>query len=517
MLVGAKFANTSSHTEHPGVSLTEAHYNGRQVEEVIRFLETKYIGEVKTDEMVEKAIQTILEDLDPHTHYIPPNDVTSLHERTSGNYVGIGIEVAFIDDSLIVLFPKRASPAEKAGLLPGDHILAVDGKSVSLDSIERSEILGLIKGKKGTKVELTIKPMMESTTKNVEVIRDEIKVPSVIVGYMIDSTTAFIKIQRFTGTTYREFMDHWERMATENGAKDLIIDLRDNPGGYLSEAINILSQIFEEEGKLLLYTEGVNQKRIEYKSTGKIFFTIGDVVVLINDGSASASEIIAGCLQDHDRGIIIGAPTYGKGLVQEQYELSNGGILRMTVSKYFTPSGRSIQKSYDTTDVIDINAVFKTSKGRLVYPGGGITPDIPMKDKINWSHAKTREWMDLISAYAIRYNIIHHGGKLVPLDQFEKVKSQIPGDSIILAALNLLAVQKTAPKGDALMLFLKENEEDLLRIARATLIAYRTGEEGWYIAFNNTDPVVKMAVDVIGTKVEEANNFQQALDLKINE
>jgi carboxyl-terminal processing protease len=504
LLAGVQFAKTGGNGNRSATEITNSHYNGQQVEEVIRFIETKYVGDVSTTDMVDDAIKAIIANLDPHTHYIPPDEVESLHERTSGNYVGIGIEVAYIDDSLVVLFPKKDSPAELAGLRPGDHILAVDGKSIDPDSMHREEILGRIKGEKGTTVQLTIKPLLSSETHLVEVVRDKINVPSVVAGYMMDSTTAYIKIARFTGTTYREFMDHWERMATNDGALDLILDLRDNPGGYLSEAVNILSQIFVEEGKLLLYTEGANQKRNEYKSTGKIFFTIHDVVVLINEGSASASEIIAGCLQDHDRGIVIGSPTYGKGLVQEQYELSNGGILRMTVSKYYTPSGRSVQKPYDDTKEVDTNAVFKTDNGRLVYPGGGITPDIVMTDSINWSHPLMRDWMDIISAYAIRYNLIHHDGELISPDALEQAKSEIPSDSLILNELVRMASKKPEVTGDSLTTYLEAHRDEILRISKATFIAYRTGEEGWYKGFNDTDPVVQKAMKLIGMTIEEA-------------
>ncbi len=168
--------------------------------------------------------------------------------------------------------------------------------------------------------------------------------------------------------------------------------------------------------------------RIEYKSTGKVFFPVGNVTVLINEGFASASEIIAGCLQDQDRGLIIGTPSYGKGLVQEQFELSNGGILRMTVSNYYTPSGRSIQKAYDSTSVVDTSIIFKTVSGRPVHAGGGIVPDIIVKDDIDWEHPAQKEWMDIISEYAIRYNLTNHDGKLVPIEQVSEIMQQLPDD-----------------------------------------------------------------------------------------
>lgn len=507
MMAGAKFAGVSHYKEDRKVTVEKSYHNGRQVEEIIRFIETRYVGEVSSDKIVNDAIEAILKDLDPHTHYIPPEEVEALHERTSGSYVGVGIEVAFIDDSLMVLFPRHDSPAEIAGLRPGDYILEVDGRDITVDSVNRKDILNLIKGEKGTTVTLTVKPLMSRDTHQVEVLRDMIKVPSVVAAYMVDSTTAFIKIQRFTGSTYREFMDQWERLSTEENAENLILDLRDNPGGYLEEAVNILSQIFEEEGKLLLYTEGANQSRNEYKSTGKVFFPIQDVVVLINEGSASASEIIAGCLQDHDRGIIVGSPTYGKGLVQEQYSLSNGGILRMTVSKYYTPSGRSIQKPYDTTYVVDTNAVFKTTHGRSVFPGGGITPDIPLSDSINWVDPQGQEWMDLISLYAIRYNLTTHGGELAPMSEYDVVKKGIPPDSLIYRELETLTNRKSEADRKSLNTYLLSHREELLRITRATLIAYRIGEEGWYRGFNEWDPMTIKAKEVMGMRIEEAINL----------
>jgi carboxyl-terminal processing protease len=310
---------------------------------------------------------------------------------------------------------------------------------------------------------------------------------------MLDSNVAYIKIQRFTNTTYREFMDHWERMATMHYAKHLILDLRDNPGGYLKEAVNILSQIIEEEGKLLVYTEGKNQQRIEYKSTGKIFFPVGNVTVLVNEGSASASEIIAGCLQDQDRGLIIGTRTYGKGLVQEQFELSNGGILRLTISKYYTPSGRSIQTTYDSTDVVDTSVVFKTVSGRPVYAGGGILPDLVIEEGIDWMDPMLKEWMDIISEYAIRYNLLHYDGELRPVSEIDMVKKQLPEREEIIASLSALTINRNKAEQEKLKQYLDSHQEILTHIAASTLVAYRVGEEGWYMAYNEYDPVVQKA------------------------
>lgn len=494
MLAGAKLATSGQPSTKPETAITDSHYSGRQVEEIIRFLETKYVGEVSSEALVTKAIQAVMDGLDPHSHYFPPDQLDALEERTSGHYVGIGVEVAFIGDSLVVLFPRKGGPAEKAGLHTGDYILAVNGIDIPVrDSVHRDTVLELIKGDKGSKVRLTVKPMLEKTIRTLEITREDIQIPSVVAAYMMDSSTAYIRIDRFTNSTYREFMDQWEKFSTTKSARDLILDLRDNPGGYMKEAVNILSQMFSEEGKLLVYTEGKNHQRIEYKSTGKVFYPIGNVTVLINEGSASASEIIAGCLQDHDRGLIMGTPSFGKGLVQEQFELSNGGILRLTVSKYYTPSGRLIQKAYDAQSKVDTLAVFKTAEGRPMHAGGGIVPDIMVADDIPWDHPKTKPWMDMVSEYAIRYNLSHYGYEPVPVDQISLVMQQLPADTEILAGLKQIAIKRQGTAANDFISFMSDHQAQILRMAKAALVSGRTGEEGWYITLNEGDPLVQKA------------------------
>ncbi|MDQ3017457.1 MAG: S41 family peptidase [Bacteroidota bacterium] len=501
MIAGANFVETDQDHSKSQTSITNANYSGRQVEEIIRFLETKYVGEVNSDELVEKAIKAIMEGLDPHTHYFPPDQMDELEEKSMGQYVGIGVEIIFINDSLVVLYPKKDSPAEKAGIKPGDYILAINNQSIPNDSLTHEEIIELIKGSKGTRIKLTVKPMLQNTIRTIDIVRDEIKVPSVLAAYMIDSTVAFIKLSRFTNITYREFMDAWEKMYTEQGARDLILDLRDNPGGYLREAVNILSQIFKEEGKLLVYTEGKNHDRTEYKSTGKVFFPIENITVVINENSASASEIIAGCIQDQDRGIIVGARSYGKGLVQEQYDLSNGGILRLTISKYYTPSGRLIQKAYDESSIVDTVLNFKTSTGRIVHAGGGIEPDIEVADDINWRNKMVMNWNDIISEYAIRYNLFKYEGTTITSNNFGDIESSLPDQTSMLKELSLLAKKRLPAEADAMIDYLNENPNKMLRIVRAMMVAYRTGEEGWYRSFNEKDPVIIKARKVVKKNV----------------
>src|SRR5687767_4478540 len=205
MVAGAKFVDTGTIPVKPETTISDANYSGRQVEEIIRFLETKYVGQVASDELVEKAIKAIMEGLDPHTHYFPPDQVDELEEKTMGHYVGIGVEIMFVDDSLVVLYPKKNSPAEKAGIRPGDYIISINEVNIAGDSLQEQEVIDLINGTKGSRLKLRIKPMLENTIKTVEIMRDEIKVPSILAAYMIDTSVAYIRISRFTNTTYREF------------------------------------------------------------------------------------------------------------------------------------------------------------------------------------------------------------------------------------------------------------------------------------------------------------------------
>ena len=467
MVAGAKLVKSGSFLNGQKTSFTSSKYNGQQVEEIIKYLETQYVGEVSGDSLATKAINAMLAGLDPHTHYFPPDQMDELEERTMGHYIGIGIEIAFLNDSLVVLYPKKDSPASRAGIRPGDYIVAVNGLSIPQDTLDQMETLNLIKGLKGTKVSLTLKPMLSNTLRQVDVVRDEIKVSSVPAGYMIDTAIAYIKVDRFTNSTYQEFMDAWESLYTQHQARHLILDLRDNPGGYLKEAVNMLSQMINESDKLLVYTEGLHQRRVDYKSTGKVFFPFDHICVLINEGSASASEIVAGCIQDQDRGIVIGSTSYGKGLVQEQFDLSNGGKLRMTVSRYYTPSGRLIQKAYDASSAIDTLKNFKTALGRTVHAGGGIVPDVAVRDVVDWKRPEIRYWMDIISEYAIKYNLHSHNGDIVSVDKIQEIETSLPSRETIFNGMDELAKKRvSSSRLDSLLDFQKEKGRSTVPCSR---------------------------------------------------
>ncbi len=392
------------------------------IEEMIRYIDARYVDPMSRDSLIKQAITTIIGQLDPHSDWLPPAEVQRLKESREGHFSGIGLEFTLLDDTVFVLRNLEGSPSKDAGIKPGDRLLMINDSIISGPGLSYEKVARLIRGEQGSRVRLKIWRPKEGNM-DMQVRRASISTPSVMPGVMLDSTTGYIAIKRFGATTYREFMQEIENLSRDKGMKDLLIDLRGNPGGYLNEATNILSQLFEDRKNLLVYTVGRTLDRREYTSTGKVFFRVGKVVLLVDEGSASASEIMAGAIQDWDRGLIAGRRTFGKGLVQEQYPLKDGSAILLTVSRYFTPSGRSIQRDYSdakayaqditsrtesgelTTNRPVFNqdtSVFFTYNGRKVFGGGGIVPDIhiPM-DSARISSAY-RELLDLLPRFIIQ-------------------------------------------------------------------------------------------------------------------
>lgn len=367
-----------------------------RVEEIIRFVDSRYVDEVNDQDLVESAITTVLDQLDPHSVYIAPEYMKSINDSMEGKFKGIGIESFYIDDTVNIISVIKDSPADRAGLQTFDQIIAVNDSTVAGKGLQFSEISDMLRSTESDK-ELIVKKFDSRTDERITINIDDIPLKSVEVAYMVNETTGLIKVERFSSKTYTEFMEALEEMVENQNLQDLIIDLRDNPGGYLPETTNILSQLIREKDKLLVYTEGKANDRVDYKTTGKSFFKVDRIAVLINENSASGSEILAGAIQDWDRGLVIGRRTFGKGLVQEQYPLSNGGAIRLTVARYYTPTGRSIQQPYDnlqeyhdvsrryladTTEVADSLKYYTMLLNREVYASGGIYPDIyvPISD-----------------------------------------------------------------------------------------------------------------------------------------
>lgn len=369
-----------------------------RIEEVIRFIESKYVEEVDDEEMVEDALTSVMKYLDPHSLYISKSRLEEVNNQLKGSYEGLGIETIFYKDTLIVLNVIKDGPSDKAGVELFDKIIDIGGDNNIAGEYDPEVLRSVLKGANGSNNELIIKKHLTGELDTINISVGSVEVKSADIAYMLDDSIGYIKIERFNSNIYKEFMESLEMLHTQKGMQHLVIDVRDNPGGYLPETTKILSQLFSQKDRLLVYTEGKSDDRYDYRSSGKVFFDVDKVAVLIDEGSASGSEIIAGAIQDWDRGTIIGRRSYGKGLVQEQYGLKSGDALRLTVAKYYTPSGRSIQKPFDDDEqystelaerttsgefedaskipIADTTKYYTKIKKRVVYGGGGITPDI---------------------------------------------------------------------------------------------------------------------------------------------
>lgn len=371
----------------------------QKFERFLDFIDDKYLEEVDLDKAVEDAIKQVLEDLDPHSNYFSAEELRKANEPLVGNFEGIGIQFNILKDTILVVSTISGGPSEKVGLMAGDKILTVDEEPVAGIGIKNKGVMDLLRGKKGTKVTVGVmRNSRKGKTLDFTITRDKIPLFSVDAGYMIDESTGYIKINRFSSTTVREFREALVDLKA-SGMEELILDLRGNSGGYLNAALE-LSNEFLDGRKLITYTEGRAYPRQDFYTDNYGGWTNGRLVVLINEGSASASEIVTGAVQDWDRGLVIGRRSFGKGLVQRPFMLPDESAIRLTVQRYYTPSGRSIQRSYEEgaedyylensrrlesgelTGDSDIefpdSLKFYTNARRVVYGGGGIMPDIFM-------------------------------------------------------------------------------------------------------------------------------------------
>ena len=370
--------------------------SGSKLDVIIGMIQHSYVDSVNTNEIVERTIPVVLQDLDPHTVYIPAKDMQRVNEGIVGNFGGIGIQFYKYMDTVVVVKVVPGGPSEKEGILDGDRVIQVGDSVVAGRKMDTNKIMGMMRGEMGTKVELTLVRRGEPKPLKRTIVRGSIPVKSVDVAFMADDTTGYVKVGTFGMNTLEEFLRALSGLQ-EKGMRKLIIDLRDNEGGVLPIAIRMVNEFLPKDA-LIVYTQGKAQPRQDYTSNGKGRYQTVPLVVLINEYSASASEIFAGAIQDNDRGLIVGRRSFGKGLVQEQRGLQDGSAIRLTVARYYSPSGRSIQKPYDEgkekyyydiynraihgefsekdSIAFDENLRFQTSGGRTVYGGGGIMPDI---------------------------------------------------------------------------------------------------------------------------------------------
>lgn len=398
--------------------------NGK-INSILSLVKENYVDTVNKEQMLANAINGVLQNLDPHSVYISAEELTATNDQLDGDFEGIGIQFNIQNDTIMVVNTIPKGPSEKVGLMAGDRIVKVDDKNVAGIKITNQDVMKLLKGKKGTIVKVGVKRRGVKNLTTFSIKRDVIPTNSLDIAYMASSTTGYVKISQFSATTGEEFSEASKQLISQ-GMKELILDLRGNPGGYLDAAVQIVDE-FLPEGKMVVYTKGRKFKNQEYKSTDEGNLEKIKVVVLIDEWSASASEIVAGAIQDHDRGYVIGRRSFGKGLVQNQFALNDGSAVRLTVARYYTPSGRCIQRPYqgsledyytelltriehgemehpDSIHFAD-SLKFKTTLGRTVYGGGGIMPDvfIPLGKNENNTWFNTLFNMGLLNQFAFKY------------------------------------------------------------------------------------------------------------------
>lgn len=379
----------------PG-NFSSANNHKNKLNKLIDFIDAEYVDSVNTDSIVDLTVNNILEKLDPHSVYIAPEEMEGVSQSMKGDFVGIGINFYMVGDTIAVIKPVENGPSAKAGIQAGDRILYAGKDKLFGKKIHQDTLFSKLKGNVGSEVQLTVYRKTQNKKFNVKVIRDVVPIKSVDVALMLDKTTGYIKINRFAETTYDEFKKGLLSLKKQ-GAKTLVIDVRDNGGGYLEKAVEIADDFLKKD-QLIVFTKNKKGRTDKTFASEKGIFETGNVYVLINENSASASEILAGALQDNDRATIVGRRSFGKGLVQREMDFGDGSAVRLTVARYFTPTGRSIQKSYkegnedyfkefghrfETGELYSKDSIkiadtlkFKTPKGKIVYGGGGIVPDV---------------------------------------------------------------------------------------------------------------------------------------------
>jgi len=455
----------------------------------LQIVDYYYMDSVKQDKLVEDALVGMLEKLDPHSVYVTPKELKEFNEPLNGNFEGIGIQFNILDDTITVISPIAGGPSDRLGIRSGDRIVKIEGENVAGTKIKNEQVMKRLRGNKGTKVNVSIQRRGINELLEFTIVRDKIPLYSVDASYMANPNTGYLKLSRFAQTSAEEIRKGLKELKA-SGAENIILDLQDNGGGLLNAAFEIADE-FLPSGKMIVYTKGLHSPRKDYASTAKGEFEKGRLVVLVDEGSASASEIVSGAVQDWDRALIIGRRTFGKGLVQNQFPLPDGSALRLTIAQYFTPTGRCIQKPYGKgTDeyykdlmnrykrgeLIHQDSIkfpdslkYKTPGGRMVFGGGGIMPDvfIPLDTTGNSKYFTDLSRKGLVNQFALKYADNHRDKLKSSYPDFPTFKKGFTVNDEILDEL-IAAGEKEGVKKDEKGL---KSSERILRVQLKALIA----------------------------------------------
>ena len=496
-------------TNKPGG--TEVSRDVQKLREVLSLVKSEYVDDTKTDDLVEEAIVHMLGKLDPHSAYISSKDRIAANEDLQGNFEGIGIEFSIFNDTLTVVHAISGGPSEAVGVRPGDRIVKVNEKLIANTKLTNLDVMRYLKGPKGTEVKIEVIRKNKKEPITFTIIRDKIPQFSVDAAYLVTPEIGYVKVNRFSQNTYQEVHDALTKLRKE-GMKKLVLDLQGNPGGYMDQAISIADE-FLPKGEKIVFTKGQEKKYDEdAMATDKGDFEKGDLIVLVNEGSASASEIVSGALQDNDRALVVGRRSYGKGLVQRPFNLSDGSEVRLTISRYYTPSGRSIQKPYENLDEYDKDIVkrykhgefftadsiqfndslkYKTLNGRTVYGGGGIMPDyfVPLDTTLISKYFNELSYANILREFAFNY-AEQNNASLKKMSFAAYQRDFQVGD----AMLNQLAVMGKKSKIEPDYADLKKNKK-LFQVYLKAEIARRVwGSEAFYPIYNETNEVLQQAI-----------------------
>lgn len=482
--------------------------NWNKLNIVLQQIEQNYVDTIDVKSMTDAAVVAALQKLDPHSVYLPPVELKESETQLAGNFEGIGIQFNVPNDTAIVLEAIPRGPSEKAGLMAGDRIVKVDDKVIAGVGTPQDSMVVLMKGPAGSKVTITV--LREGTEIPFEIVRDKIPVNSIDAAFMVNDTTGYIRLSKFSRTTYTEFHKAAEKLLSE-GMTRLVFDLRDNTGGYLDQAL-LLSNEFLSKGEMIVYMDGLHRGREEFKADGQGSLQKIGLSVLINESTASSSEIFAGAVQDNDRGVIIGRRSFGKGLVQEPINFTDGSGIRLTVARFYTPSGRCIQKPYSSdydydiieryahgemTDAdsmkVDRSVEYHTSAGRTVYGGGGIVPDIFVP--IDTTRATDFYVNCNRKALPMRfasYMFDNYGKELSKIDDYAKLSEYLASLNLEKKFLSYAGTQGVKPKeGEWSM-----TQPYLMPQIEALVGRYsKLGDEAFYRFYMEIDDTIKTAVD----------------------
>jgi carboxyl-terminal processing protease len=480
------------------------------LQDAIDLIRLKYVDSVHLDSLQGTAIEQMMNGLDPHSVYIPASSLQDVNEDLEGKFEGIGVEFNIFSDTINIIYVIPGGPGDKAGLQIGDKILKVNDSPLITKNMSNDEVRKIIRGERGSTIRLLL--LRDNKTVTAAVTRDMIPVSAIDAAYMLDKETGYIKLDKFSNHTYVDFMQSLEKLQKE-GLQKLVLDLRGNGGGFMNEAVDIADEFLDDD-KLIVYTQGVNNPKREYRCKRQGLFEKGKLTILVDELTASASEVLSGALQDWDRATIIGRRTFGKGLVQEQYGLADGSAIRLTIARYYTPLGRSIQRPYDKgkkvymdeiwerysngesmyadSNKINSGKEYKTKKGKIVYGGGGIMPDVfvPLDTSTyqrnisqmlvdgafnNFVYNYYLQHKSQLQQYSSPSDYIRHFNN--ENDMWQQLENYVSKDSVNL---------KTIPVKD---------KESLEKRLKAYLARFRWRNEGFYEVLNTDDAVIKKALE----------------------